>query len=80
MGPNIEERNMTEYFERATTDNIAERPWKISIQKVAKGYVRWSVHSNEKGEAIEIWNWIKDRLHEGNELIEGEEPNIEEGT
>jgi hypothetical protein len=63
------------------TDNnsIAEKPYRITIERVAKGYVRWTVRADGVDDAMYLWDTIKDNLKRRKEMIEGDEPRIEEG-
>lgn len=62
------------------TDNngMAEKPYRITVERVAKGYVRWTVRADDVDEALYTWDRIKHELRSRKEMIEGDDPNISE--
>jgi predicted transcriptional regulator YdeE len=46
------------------------KSWKYKLERVAKGYVRVTVHSDDIDEIVKMWNEIHSKLQESGESVE----------
>lgn len=55
-----------------------EKPYKITIWRVQKGYVRYKLHADTIDSAVDDWVELGKLLRDAGELIEGDKPEVEE--
>ena len=49
-----------------------EKPYRVSIWRVSKGYVRYKVHADSIEDAVQDWVALGSLLRDAGERIEGE--------
>lgn len=49
-----------------------EKPYRVTIWRVSKGYVRYKVHADSIGDAVQDWVALGRLLRDVGERVEGE--------
>lgn len=58
--------------------NGFEKPYRVTIWRVSKGYVRYQVHADNIENAVHDWITLGRLLREEGELIEGHDPEVQD--
>jgi hypothetical protein len=55
-----------------------EKPYRVTIWRVQKGYVRYKLHADSIESAVRDWEELGRLLRQAGELIEGEKPEVDQ--
>jgi hypothetical protein len=55
-----------------------EKPYKVTIWRVQKGYVRYKLHADSIEAAVKDWEELGRLLRNAGEAIEGDKPEVED--
>ena len=55
-----------------------EKPYRVTIWRVQKGYVRYKLHADSIEAAVKDWEELGRLLRNAGEAVEGDRPEVEE--